>query len=71
MTRTSCDLCGREIGTKKYTLPFYNEEIAFNKEGIPLIHFNIVADIKMDICTYCQGKIRKFLKRTNFKEDNE
>ena len=68
MTKTFCDLCGREVGIKKYALPYYDVKIVENR-GIPLASFDIATDIEMDICIYCQNKIREFLRWTNFKEN--
>ena len=71
MTKTFCDLCDRETKTKKYILPSYDVEVTRNINGASLARFIVPVDIEMDICVYCEDKIREFLKRTNFKEDNE
>ena len=68
MTKTFCDLCGRDTGTKKYILPYHDVKVVENK-GVPLASFDIATDIEMDICIYCQDRIRKFLKCIFLKED--
>lgn len=68
MTKIFCDLCGKEAKTKKYILPSYDVKVAESR-GVPIAYFDVPADVEMDICIYCQNKIREFLTWTNFKED--
>ena len=55
MTKTYCDLCHRELPDKKYILPYYSSETA------SYLSADIKKDVEMDVCSFCENKLREFL----------
>ena len=65
MTKTYCDLCHQERPVKKYILPYYSSETA------SYLSFDIKKDVEVDVCSFCENKIREFLTCHNFEEESK